>query len=307
MSHNQNSGMPPFFPAAGGQAYIPPTQIQFQQQQRQAPPPQQPYYPSAAPPPVIAAAPGFSVSVGAGPAGPSVSFSGGFAPPFMQPPGFGLAPPMQPPTPTFSSPASHPFPPSYPSPSYPSPSYPSYPSCSSSTSSIVEQHVTIHHDHFHPPAPSKPQHHHHHHHHHNNNKNKSNDIDIPKGKAYIKTFHNTFISARKKTQGCKPHFTQVPHMREWEHFGIIHLGGNRVALHTHHGTYVSARPNRTTVGQVSDQMKQCETFTVEQKDGAMVAFKTAHGTYLSAGSCSGSSICQSSSCGKHEKFCFVQF
>lgn len=92
--------------------------------------------------------------------------------------------------------------------------------------------------------------------------------------AYLKTAHNTYLSARDNG-----YVGQTPHMQNWELFCFEFLGNGSIALWTAHAKYVSAQ-NKGVV--LVPQRPLFESFVAEIVGNGKIAFKTVHNTYLSA-------------------------
>src|SRR5262249_25466503 len=68
-----------------------------------------------------------------------------------------------------------------------------------------------------------------------------------------------------------------------EAFGVVELGGNRVALRAGNGQYLSAGPGGGPVRASAPEAGGAESFAREDLGGGRVAFRTARGSYLAPG------------------------
>lgn len=96
----------------------------------------------------------------------------------------------------------------------------------------------------------------------------------------------TFISIHKRHMSARRNqkVTTVPHNKSYEHFTIIQALNNKIAIRTHHHTFIQVKKDGIVTQNISmiDEETHFETTIIE---GFGIAFKSKYDTYLSAYGC----------------------
>jgi len=113
-------------------------------------------------------------------------------------------------------------------------------------------------------------------------------------KVALKTHEGSFIGALENEA-----LRIVPHSKEWEFFELVPQSGNKIAIKTFKGLFISARDKEPVAVKAVSQCRDWEWFELVRVEDRHVAFKSAHHNYLSA---TGSGLGLSSNLGKNEQF-----